>query len=828
MARLDAHRWRRASPHLDRVLDLAPVDREACLASLRTADPEVAADVQALLDQHRDLHLERFLEDTAAMMPPGGPMAGMTLGAYTLVEPIGRGGMGSVWLATRSDGRFEGRAAVKLLNAELVGRTAGERFKREGTILARLTHPHIARLIDAGVSVIGQPYLVLEHVDGRHIDQYCEERSLGLDARLRLFLDVLSAVAHAHANLIVHRDLKPSNVLVAKDGQVKLLDFGIAKLLEDDTRSGEALTREAGAGLTPKYAAPEQISLGPITTATDVYALGVLLYGLLCGQHPAGPEPLSAVGILKSIVEIEPRRMSSVVAGARMQRALKGDLDTIVGKALKKNPQERYASVAEFADDLRRFVDHQPISARPDTFGYRASKFVRRHRRGLAAMAAAVVVVSSLIAFYTVQLARERDRASRMSELLTGMLTGADPYRDPDGHEPTVRGLLDIGADRATRDLDGQPELQAEMFTLIGRTYQRMGLYGKAQPLLEKALTLGRRSLGPEHIRVAQSLNDLGVLHREQGNIAAALPLLEESLSMRRRLLGSEDKLVAVTLVELARALKDRGRNAEAEPLIRESLAIRRKVFGEEHRETATSKNELGLLLWEQGDLDGAEKMFRESLATGTRVLGADHANPATSKANLAVVLNEQGHPAAAEALLRESLGSLRKALGVRHPNYAHTLNKLSVAVLDQGRVDEANALIEEALRLAGAVLPDDHPRLVLYRVNQARIQIARHQPASAEPILRHLLVLRQRFYPEGDWRIGQVQSLLGASLVAQGRAAEAEPLLLEAATVLKPIPGQQGREASANRALLDSLRNGVKSPGENRAHPAARRTGQD
>ena len=338
MAPLDAHRWRRASPHLDRVLDLAPVDRQACLAALRTADPEVAADVQALLDQHRDLHLERFLEDSAGIVPPGGPLAGTTVGAYTLVESIGRGGMGSVWLAARSDGRFEGRAAVKLLNAELVGRTAGERFKREGTILARLTHPHIARLIDAGVSVMGQPYLVLEHIDGRHIDRYCEERALGLEARLRLFLDVLSAVAHAHANLIVHRDLKPSNVLVAKDGQVKLLDFGIAKLLEDDTRTGEALTREAGAGLTPKYAAPEQISLGPITTATDVYALGVLLYGLLSGRHPAGPEPLSPVAILKSIVEVDPPRMSSVVKGARLQRALRGDLDTIVGQGVEEEP----------------------------------------------------------------------------------------------------------------------------------------------------------------------------------------------------------------------------------------------------------------------------------------------------------------------------------------------------------------------------------------------------------------------------------------------------------------------------------------------------------
>ena len=815
MPALDAHRWRRASPHLDRILDLAPADREACLALLRTQDPEVAADVQSLLDQHRDLDTARFLEQSAGVVPGLSPLAGLTVGAYRLEEPIGHGGMGSVWRASRSDGRFEGSAAVKLLNAELIGRTGGERFKREGTILARLTHPHIARLIDAGVSMTGQPYLVLEYIDGRNIDKYCESEALDVEARVRLFLDVLSAVAHAHANLIVHRDLKPSNVLVTHDGQVKLLDFGIAKLLEDEARPREVtLTREVGAGMTPKYAAPEQVTRGPITTATDVYSLGVLLYGLLTGQHPAGPEPLSAAEIVKAIVEIEPRRVSAVAKDPKVRRSLLGDLDTIVAKALKKVPAERYASVAEFADDLRRYVSHQPIGARPDTFRYRAAKFFRRHRRGVAAAAAAVVTVGALVAFYTVQLARERDRAalqadraSRVSELLTGLLAGADPYRTPDGHEPTVRGLLDIGAERVTRDLQGQPDLQAEMFTLIGRTYQRMGLHAKAQPLLEKALTLGRQSLGPEHIRVAQSLNDLGVLQREQGNIAAAQPLLEASLAMRRRLLGSEDKLVAVTLIEVARALKDRGHNAEAEPLIRESLDIRRKIFGEEHRETATSENELGLLLWEQGDLDGAERVFRQSLATSVKLLGADHANPAMTKSNLAVVLNDQGDPVTAEALLREALDSQRKTLGARHPNYAHTLNKLSIAVMDQGRLDEAEALLQEALRIARPVLTDDHPRLVLYMVNLARVQIARNEPAKAEPVLRHVLERRQRFYPPGDWRIGQVQSLLAAALVAQAHYAEAEALTLDAANVLKPVPGQQARDASANQARLASLR---------------------
>ncbi len=386
------------------------------------------------------------------------------LGAYRLVSRIGQGGMGSVWLAERCDGRFEGRAAVKLLNIALMGRAGEERFRREGNILARLTHPHIAHLVDAGVSPTGQPYLVLEHVDGQSIDRYCDEHALGIEARLRLFLDVLEAVAHAHANLIVHRDLKPANVLVSVDGQVKLLDFGIAKLLEGDARldgpnaaETSALTREGGAALTPEYAAPEQVTGGQVTTATDVYALGVLLYVLLSGQHPAGPDVRSpadagarhrgrrAAARVRRRGRSIRRRHETLTRHAaqcgttpgRLRRTLRGDLDTIVAKALKKNAAERYASVTALADDLRRFLRHEPISARPDTLRYRTATFVRRHARGVAMSAAVVLLLGGLTAFYTSRLATERDRAQReaakaakVSELLTGLLTGADPYRE--------------------------------------------------------------------------------------------------------------------------------------------------------------------------------------------------------------------------------------------------------------------------------------------------------------------------------------------------------------------------------------------------------------
>lgn len=388
MPTLGSDWWRALTPYLDQALEMPEAERAVWLQSLREESPALAAQLQALLDEHQALAQEGFLEKSPTP-PPGPPtLAGQTIDAYTLVSLIGQGGMGSVWLAERNDGRFERRVAVKFLSIALVGRGGEERFKREGSILGRLAHSHIAELIDAGVSASGQPYLVLEHVDGEHIDQYCDQRTLDADARVRLFLDVLAAVEHAHANLIVHRDIKPSNVLVRIDGQVKLLDFGIAKLLEGEGQTGAAtlLTRERGGPLTPEYAAPEQVSGGMVTTATDVYGLGVLLYVLLTGQHPAGPGYLSAADLVKATVDTEPPRMSSAAAPAKanagavtanadkrattpakLSRLLRGDLDTIVAKALKKDPQERYVSVSALADDLRRHLEHEPISARPDS-----------------------------------------------------------------------------------------------------------------------------------------------------------------------------------------------------------------------------------------------------------------------------------------------------------------------------------------------------------------------------------------------------------------------------------------------------------------------------
>ena len=770
---IDTTRWLKLSAHLDRALDLSPLERDAWLEQLRVTEPETAADLARLLAEHQQLRVEGFL-DTSPLKESDTSLAGVIIGSYTLMSRIGDGGMGTVWLGHRSDGRYEGQVAIKLLNAALVGRGGEERFRREGIILARLGHPHIASLIDAGVSNTGQPYLVLELVNGVHIDAFCDERRLSIERRVRLFLDVLSAVAHAHANLIVHRDIKPSNVLVTQAGAVKLLDFSIAKLMEDNGAS--RLTQDAGSALTPRYASPEQVSGEPITTRTDVYSLGVLLYELLSGQHPYGDAVKSSADYTRAIVQQDPLPLSAAYARApiesrslvaaqrsttpdRLQRVLGLELETIIHKALKKSPAERYGSVGELGDDLRRYLDDKPIAARPDTRRYRAAKFARRHRRALGAVAAVVVATVSIVAFYTMQLTAERDRArlqaekaSRVSELLRSVLTSADPYRDPDASAdgaatPSARVLLDTLAARIANELSDQPEVQAEMLTVIGRTYERLGLVDRALPLLERALEIGRRSFPLPDARVAQTLNDLGVVNRRLGNSAAAVPLLIEGLSMRRAVLGNDHQDVAVTLSEYGRALRDLGRFDESERPTRDALAIRTKILGDEHRETATNKSDLGLLLMDRGEIAEAERLFRENLATTERLLGAEHPNSAAAKNYVGMVLAVKGDFAAAEKLQREALLVRRRVFGAANPESAFAVQSLAGTLEMQGRNDEAEALLRDAYTVVTSALGADNPRVATMAVDLARVRIALGQPAGVEVMTRRALENRQRMH---------------------------------------------------------------------------------
>ncbi len=803
MQRLRPERWARVSPLLEEALDLPTDQRGRYVAALAATDATLAADLDLLLRDHVRLAGAGFL-DVPLVGPPPATLAGHVVGAYRLVSPLGTGGSGSVWLAERCDGRFEGRVAVKLLDLALVGRSGERRFRREGTILARLQHPRIAHLIDAGVSDTGQPYLVLEYVDGERIDTYCDRERLDVPGRLRLFLDVLDAVAYAHAHLTVHRDIKPENVLVDADGHVKLLDFGIAKLLDPegdadsaDSSEAAALTREIGRALTPAYAAPEQVTGRAVTTATDVHALGLLLSVLLTGRHPLGSDRSPAT-LLRAIVDVDPPAVSEAVMApapgepdphehaarlgttpARLRRLLRGDLDTIVATALKKDPAARYVSVEAMAGDIRRYLQHEPILAKPDSVAYRAARFVRRHARAVSVSVLVVATVALLTTVYMVGLAAARDKARletekavKVNELLLQILAGADPYAPGGGGQTlAARTLLDAQAAQVASVLSGRPELQADLLITMGRTYRKLGAYDRAQQLLEQGLASAEQAFGREHERVATALNDLGVLSMERGDYGSAQARLERALAMRRRLLGSGHADVALTLVELARVYQDRGDNQRAAPLQREALAIRRAALGEHHPETAVSLSAVASALRLDGDLTGAETLLRECLEINRRTRGARNPNTALTLHDLALIASERGDHASAVATLREALAMLREGLGPTHPNVAMMLRTLAHELRAQGRLREAAATLDEAVSAARTALGDEHQLVAIYLLERADLHRVSGQPdlarALAEEALRiralapDVVPMRRRAFADDAWSLEDGRRLL-------------------------------------------------------------------
>jgi serine/threonine-protein kinase len=539
MSELNRALWPRLSPLLDRALDLAPAARDELLAAVRADDTQLAAALERLLVEHERVLASGFLD--GPVLPPDAPssLTGQTVAGYTLVRPLGMGGMGTVWLARRSDGRFEGCVALKFVNLAVLDGLAQERFRREGTLLARLSHPHIARLFDAGVTPGGQPYLVLEYVEGTRLDRYADEQRLDVPARLALFLQVADAVTHAHTNLVVHRDLKPSNILVDAEGRVKLLDFGIATLVAERTGGTKAatVTLAGGQAFTPEYAAPEQVQDGAITTATDVYALGVLLYQLLVGVHPTAKPGAAPADVLRALTDDSPRALSDVARGLstadvddasrvlaarrttgdRLRQACRGDLDTIVAKSLKKHADERYRTVSALAADLRAHLHHEPVSAQPDSFRYRARKLVARRplETALAFVTVLALVVGGGVALWQARTARdERDFARRqlarsqaINELNEFLLSDAAPV----GRSFTAGQVLARAERVLERQQSASLDTRVSSLVTIGRQYASQDDDADALRVLEQAYALSRTVSDPS-VRARAACALAGVL----------------------------------------------------------------------------------------------------------------------------------------------------------------------------------------------------------------------------------------------------------------------------------------------------------------------------
>lgn len=714
MSALSPDQWQEISPYLDHALSLPAEERACWLADFRAKSSDLGGLLEKLLDEHRELSQEHFLEAEPPRPASEPCLTGEILGPYKLLSRIGEGGMGSVWLAERHDGRFERQVAIKFLHFAVASSTAAERFKREGRILGQLAHPHIAELIDAGVTPRGEPYLVLEHVKGKQIDEYCDERALGVDARIELFLDVLSAVAHAHANLIVHRDIKPSNVLVSYEGDVKLLDFGIAKLLADD-RSPAAvtlLTVEGGSAMTPQFAAPEQLMGGAITTATDVFALGTLLYLLLTGQHPAGPGPHSPADMVKSITETEVRPASQAVALAsnstgkhgttseKLQRQLHGDLDTIIAKSLKKKPEERYGSVAALADDLQRYLKHEPISARPDKISYRLGKYVRRHRIGVAVAATLALLLAGFAVVQAVQLrriTRERDRADRISQFMTGIFKVADPGQKL-GSTVTARDVLDKAAHDIETGLAHDPELQGRLLYVMAMAYNNLGLYSRAQALLERSVQISSSAFGPEDIQTLRSRQKLAWTLFQQGRFAEAESQQRSLIEVERRVFGAERGETVGTMGDLATTLSEERRLPEAEKLQRDVLEIQKRVLGPEAQYTLASMDNLAVTLLYEGRLEEADRLEQQTLETQRRLRGEDNLTTIHYMMNAAEIKAAMGAFDEGEKMSVELLDLERRLIGPDSPETAETTYSLATIKAKQGKKDEALLLLHHAV----------------------------------------------------------------------------------------------------------------------------------
>jgi eukaryotic-like serine/threonine-protein kinase len=801
-------------------------ERSAFLDAACSGAPEVRARVEALLRAAEAAG--EFLADNDAAIPE---RTGSRIDRYRLGERIGQGGFGIVYRAEQEQ-PVRRTVALKIIKLGMDTRAVVARFEAERQALAMMDHPHIARVFDGGATDAGRPYFVMELVTGVPITTFCNEHRLRVRERLELFGQVCSAVHHAHQKGIIHRDLKPSNILVTlAEGRpvAKVIDFGIAKATGERLTDHTLLTRHHVFLGTPAYMSPEQVGLGSqdVDTRSDIYSLGALLYELLCDAPVLDAASLLAAGyaeVQRAILQRDPpppsQRLAALPAEAKLAAAarrrgtperlvteLRGDLDGIVLKCLEKDRSRRYETTEDLARDITSYLQDEPVQARRPTFAYRTTKFVRRHRMGVLASAAALAVLTGSGLFHTHRLAAERDRAhaearkaAKVSELLTDMLVAGDPFRTP-----TADGVLEASAARVREEFAEQPDVRAEILSAVGRMHLRRGEHTQARPVLMEAMEAGRQ-IGRPDLRLAQTLCDLGVLHREAGDMAGAERLLEEALALRRQLRGNDHNDVAITLVELGRVHNRIERFDLAEALFREALEIRRRVLGEEHREVAVSLGDLAVLLWQKGDLAAAESFFAESIPMHRRTVGPDHPNVGLSLANLAQLRIDQGELATAESLLQDAVAIFQQSFGKTHWRTARIAAQLGTVYRKQRRFDEAAAILDEALSHAQSALGPEQPVVAWLSVERAQVHLDCGEAAPAEPLLREALRVQRLTFPDASWRIATTKSLLGAALMDLGRLAEAEPLLIEASQQLKDIAGLQGRETKATRERLATL----------------------
>jgi len=787
----DPGRWRLLESLFYQASDMDERDRAVFLDHACGEDVALRREVDSLLAFSGNTG--GFIEEPLAQAAQQWSSSAGLIGPWKILEPLGDGGMGSVYLACRADELYQQKVAIKLMRADLVrNREMLLRFRRERQILANLNHPNIARLLDGGVSAEGLPYLVMEYVEGSPIHEYCATNNLSLTEILELFRTVCAAVEYAHQRFVIHRDLKPANILVTANGVPKLLDFGIARLLDPELAGpGSAPTRASERLMTPEYASPEQIRGEQVTTAGDVYSMGVLLYELLANSRPFRPKTDSPLEIAIAICEQTPPFPSAVCQHAIRARRLRGDLDRVVMMAIRKEPERRYSSIAQFSSDIESYLGGYPLLARTDTWGYRTSTFVRRHKLGVAAGALFVIALSGFgvgMGVLAQQARRERETAEQEKQFMADLFQAATPQAAR-GETITARMLLDLGAKRIDHELATQPVVKASLLGTIALAYRNLGFFDRAQDLAQRAFDLQSKMLGAGSAEAAQSLELLAEIARDKGEYAKAEPLLSSLIAQKRPKLGDTHPEIAALMGELGECFYWEAKDDQALDILRRTLAIDKKNgpnYG------AGTRNYLALTLERKGDYEEARHLLEEAVDIGGRTTGRNTPEYAISLHNLGSSLIDRGDLFGAEAKLRETLEVRRRIMGPEHPDVLFTLNNLGFVLLEQGNWRAAEPFLKEAVDNGVKRLGPDHPRLAGPVNNWGRVLEAKGEYAQAEATYRRMLAILDRAHATNTWPAAQITANLGLLHFDRSEFAQAEVEARRALELRRQLGGEQ------------------------------------
>lgn len=798
---MDQKDWKKISRIIDLALTMPVESRTTYLQNLCEDNPDMQEEIEELLshlDQSEGLlehHLEKneaLLEEFATQLEKSAPkvdysLEGRKIGKWKLAEMLGHGGMGSVYKAKRIDSEIRQIGALKVMHQNLKTPDNVQRFKLEQQILAGLNHPNIASRLDGGITHDGLPYLVMEYVEGMPILNYCDSKNLTIKKRIQLFIQVCEAVQYAHKNLIVHRDLKPENIWVTNEGHIKILDFGIAKLLDPDIYDFSAIETRKGASLMSlESAAPEQVSGAGITTSTDLYALGILLYKLLAGIHPFDFKDKRYRSIMQMIQEDDPpvpsQRISkladdnliSEIAESRMTtpsdliRRLKGDLDAIISKTLRKESDARYNSAGQLIEDIRSYLRDKPVLARGEAFQYKVKKFFKRNLKALSASVMFILVVISLVSYYTFQLAEERNtarleanKAEQVKSLLIEIFQSGNPFLESDAKDISVREVLDYGTEKVTQELKKQPLVQAELLEALGNVYTGLAVYPEAEPLLRQSLETYKKKLGPRHTNVARTSHILGFLLLRKGKYEEAERLFERGKQIYKTQLGENHTDYAYALKMMGYLYAETGRPKQALGFYNRAVEIYEK---NNSPDIAGTLNDLGYLLKDLGEYEEAVTIFERCI----RILKEQYDNPKAEIANASSGIAQVAHM--------------------------------------RGDLKEAQNRYQNVLNMREDVFPKGHTYIAASKLRLGWVMVQQGQITAAMPMVREAYEIFKNNLPGDHWKIAASEGVLALAWIGQGKFSKAEKTLLNTYNVFKTQFGKKDWRTQSARQTLAKL----------------------